>query len=113
MERKYTSFGVKYQNILVGWKILNYGDILVETSIYINYAVLSIVIYIYMLVIELFYLTQLCSFIGCFFYYLPIFLPLQVCGISFTRFKEFRKIWSFSFVDPLVKGTNNFWRSVG
>ena len=66
-----------------------------------------------MLAIELFYPTQLCSFIGCFFEYLPIFLYLQVCGISLKRFKEFRKFWPCSFVDLLVKGSDNFWKICG
>ena len=35
---------------------------LVETPIYISYIVLAIVIFTSMLTIELFYLTQLCSF---------------------------------------------------
>ena len=48
-----------------------------------------------------------------FFEYLPIFIHLQVCGIYLTRFKEFRKFWPFSFVDPLVKVTNNFWKIRG
>ena len=74
-----------------------------ETPIYIRYVVLTIVILTYMLAIELFYLTQLCSFFGNFFEYLPLFLPLHDCGISVTRFKKFSKFWPCSFVDPLVK----------
>ena len=66
-----------------------------------------------MLLIELFYCTQPSSFHGCFFEYLPIFLHLQVCGISLTKFNEFRKFWPCSFVDPLVKGTDNFWKILG
>ena len=87
---KYTSFGVNYQNLLVSMKILNYEDMFTETPIYIRYVVLTNVIITSMLAIELFYLIQLCSFHGCSFEYLPLFLPLQVCGISFTSFKEFR-----------------------
>ena len=113
MGRKDTSFGVKYQNILVRWKILNYEEIFAETPIYIRYVVLTIIIFTSMLAIELFYLTQLCSFLGCLFEYLHIFLPLQVCGISLTRFKEFRKFWPCSFVDPSVKGTDHFWKISG
>ena len=30
-----------------------------------------------------------------------------------TRFKDLRKFWPYSFVDPLVKGTNNFWKIRG
>ena len=36
--------------------------------------------------------------------------PLQVCGISFKRYKEFRTFWPSSFVDQSVKGTDNFWK---
>ena len=99
MGRKDTRFGVKYQNILERWKILNYIEMFVETPIYIRYVVLTIVIFTSMLAIELFYLTQLCSFIGCFFECFPLFTPLQVCGIFLTRFKEFRTFWKCSFVD--------------
>ena len=108
MGRKDTSFGVKYQNVLVSMKIRNYEEMFVGTPIYIRYTVLTIVIFTSMLAIGLFYRTQLCSFHGCFFEYLPIFLHLQVCGISLTRFKEFRTFWPCSFVDLLVKGTDNF-----
>ena len=66
-----------------------------------------------MLLIELFYRTQPSSFHGCFFEYLPIFINFQVCGISLTRFKEFRTFWTCSFVDPLVKVTDNFWKICG
>ena len=39
--------------------------------------------------------------------------PLQVCSISWTRFKEFRKFWPCSFVDTSVKGNGNFWKVRG
>ena len=39
--------------------------------------------------------------------------PLQVCGIFLIRFMEFRKFWPCSFVDTLVKGTDNFWKICG
>ena len=39
--------------------------------------------------------------------------PLQVCGISLTRFKDYGAFFPSSFVDPLVKGTNNFWKFRG
>ena len=39
--------------------------------------------------------------------------PLHVCGISLTRFKEFRTFWPSSFVDLFVKGTDNFWKFRG
>ena len=113
MGRKYTSFGVKYQKILVGWHHLNYEDVFVETLIYIRYVVLTIVNFTSMLTIELFYLTQLCSFLGCFFEYLPLFLPWQVCDTSLTRIKDFRTFWPCYFVDPSVKGTDNFWKIRG
>ena len=84
-----------------------------EPPIYIRYVALTIVICTSMLAIELFYHTQPSSFHVCFFEYLPIFLHLQVCGISLTRFKEFKKFWPCSFVDPLVKVTDNFWKIRG
>ena len=113
MGRKDTIFGVKYQNILLSIKILNYKDIFVETPIYIRYVVLTIVIFIFMLSIELFYCTQPSSFHGYFFEYLPLFIPLKVFGIYLKRFKDFRKFWPCSFVDPLVKSTDNFWKIRG
>ena len=111
--RKDASFGLKYPIVLISMKILNYEEMFMEPPIYIKYVALTIVIFTYMLAIELFYPTQLCSFHGCFFEYLPIFLHLQVCGISLTRFKEFRKFWPCSFVDPLVKVTDDFWKIRG
>ena len=108
MRRKDTSFGVIYQKLLVGWYLLNYEEMFVEIPIYIRYVVLTIVVFTYVLAIELFSLTQLRSFLGFFFEYLPLFLPLQVCYISLTRFKEFRTFWPSSFIDPPVKGTDNF-----
>ena len=48
---KDTSFGVKYQNILVRWHLLNYKEMFVGTPIYIRYVVLTIVIFISMLAI--------------------------------------------------------------
>ena len=39
--------------------------------------------------------------------------PLQDCGISLTGFKDFRKCLPCSFIDPLVKGTDNFWKNCG
>ena len=113
MGRKDTSCGVNYQNLLVSMKILNYEDIFVKTPIFIRYVLLVIVIFTSMLAIELVYLTKLCSFHGFSFEYLPIFLPLQVCGISLTKFKEFRTFFPCSFVDPLVKGTDKFWKIRG
>ena len=77
MVRKDTRFGVKYQKLLIGWHHLNYEDMFVETPIYIRCVVLTIVIFTYMLAIGLFYLTQLCSFLGSFFEYLTIFIPYR------------------------------------
>ena len=113
MGRKDARFGVKYPNFLISMKIRNYKEMFVEPPIYIRYVVLTIVICISMLAIELFYRTQLFSFHGCFFEDLPIFLHLQVCGISLTRFQEFRTFWPCSFVDMLVKGNDNFWKICG
>ena len=67
MGRKDTIFGEKYQKLIVGWHLLNYKEMFVETSILLWYVVIIIVIFTYMLAIEWFYLTQLCSFLGCFF----------------------------------------------
>ena len=39
--------------------------------------------------------------------------PLQVWIISLTSFKEFRMFWTSSFFDPLVKGTDIFWKVCG
>ena len=54
---KDASFGVKYQNILVGRHLRNYEDMFVGTPIYIGYIVISIVPFTSMLSVELFYLT--------------------------------------------------------
>ena len=59
MGRKDTSFGVIHQKLLVEWNLLNYEDMFAETPIYIIYVLLTIVIFTFMLAIELFYLTQL------------------------------------------------------
>ena len=75
MVRKDTGFGVKYQNILVTRHLLNYEDFFVVTPIYIRYDVITIVIFTYMLAIVSFYITQLCSFLGYLFEYLPLFIP--------------------------------------
>ena len=81
MEIKGTSFGVNHKNILVTRQLLNYEDMFVVSSIYIMYVVIYIILFTSMLAIELFDLTQLLSFLGCFFEYLTLFIPLQVCGI--------------------------------
>ena len=48
-----------------------------------------------------------------FLWVLTSLYPLQVCIISLTTFKEFRKFWTCYFVDTLVKCTNNFWKVRG
>ena len=111
--RNNASFGVKYSNVLVSMKIQHHKEIFVEPPIYIRYVALTIIICTYILAIELFYPTQTSSFHGFFFDYLPIFLHLQVFGISLTRFKDFRTFWSCYFVDTLVKGTYNLWKTRG
>ena len=65
MVRNDTSFGVKYQHLLVGRHLLTYEEIFVGTPIYIRYVVITIVMLTSMLAIELFYLTQICSFLEC------------------------------------------------
>ena len=77
MGRTDTSFGVNYQNILARWHVLNYEVMSVGTTIYIRYVVISIVIFTFMIDIELFYLTQLRSFLGFLFDYLPLFIPYR------------------------------------
>ena len=67
MRGKDTRFVLKHQNLLVGWHLLNYEEMFVETPIYIRYVFLAIIVFTSMLAIALFYLTQLFSFIGCFF----------------------------------------------
>ena len=59
MGRKDTIFGVKYQNTLVTSHLINYENMFVGTLICIGYVVISIVLFTFMLVIELYYLTQL------------------------------------------------------
>ena len=56
-------------------------------------------------------LSYATSFISwMFLWVLTSVYPLQVCGIFLTRFKNFRTFWPSYFVDPSVKGTNNFWK---
>ena len=74
---KDTSFGVKYQNILVTRHLLNYKETFVGTPIYVRYVVIYIVLFTYMIAIELYYLTQLHSFLGFFLEHLPLFIPYR------------------------------------
>ena len=73
---------------------------------------ISIIIITVMISIELFYLTQKISFLGCFFEYLPLFIPI-VLRYILDKFKELSMFWPCSFIDPSVKGTNNFWKFRG
>ena len=77
MGRKDKIFGVKYQNILVGRHLINYKEMFVVAPILIWYVVIIVFIFTSVPAIELFYFTQLCSFIGCFFEYLPIFISYR------------------------------------
>ena len=86
MLRKDKNFSVKYQKLLVVCHLLNYEDIFVETPIYIRYVVINIDIFTSILAIELFYLTQLRSFLVCFLALTSLY-PLQVYGTLLTRFK--------------------------
>ena len=58
------------------------------------------------------------SYTTLFIYWMFIWIitylyPLKVCGISFTRFKDFMMFWTCPFVDLPLTGTNNFWRVRG
>ena len=75
MGLKDTRFGRKLQYMLERRYEINFTDIFVVRNIYERYAVISIVLITVMLAIELFYSTQLNSFIGCYFDYLPLFIP--------------------------------------
>ena len=46
------------------------------THMYIGYTVISIILITVMFSIELFYSTNIISFIGCYFEYLPHFTPI-------------------------------------
>ena len=54
---------------------LNHKDMFIGTNIYIRHVVIYILLVSIMLVIELFYPTQLHSFIGFYFGKLPLFIP--------------------------------------
>ena len=75
MGRNDTRFIVNYQNILVIWNLLNHEEMFVGAPIYIRYAVISIVLFTYILSIELFSITQLCSSLQFIFGCLPLFIP--------------------------------------
>ena len=80
MVRKDKIFGDKIQSLLVRRHKLNYTDMFVGTQINIRYVVIFIILIAVMLAIELFYLAQLCSFLGCYFEYLPLFIPCRFEG---------------------------------
>ena len=61
---------------------------------------------------ELCQLTLVYPFLGCIFEYLPLSL-LQVCGVSLTRFKEFKVLWPCYFSSPSPKFPDTFWRVWG
>ena len=65
-----------------------------------------------MLATELFYLTIIHSFIGYYFECLTL-STLQVCGVSFTRFKYFKAFWACPFTTPMVKGIDKLWKLRG
>ena len=73
---------------------------------------ISIVIIAVSFATELFYLTLIHSFVGCYFDYLLLY-PLQVCGVSLTRSKEFKAFWESYFTSPPVKVADNFWKVWG
>ena len=113
MGRKDTSFGVKYQNILVTRHLLNYEDISVGTPIYIKVCCdIYRPFYIYAFHWIIFsYKTFFISWV--FLLLLTYIYTLHVYGISLTRFNYFSKFFPCSFVDLSVKGTNNFWKLCG
>ena len=76
MVRKDTIFIVKHQKLFLRSHQLNYKYMFVGTQIYIRYVVIPIILITVRLVIELFYPTELRSFIGFFFEYLPLFIPI-------------------------------------
>ena len=75
--REDTIFGGGVNFLLVIRHKLNYIDMFVGRHIYIGCIVISIVLITVMLDIELFYFTQLHSFIGYYFDYLPLFIPYR------------------------------------
>ena len=102
MVLKETRFGEQLKHMSVWSGELNYTDMFMEIHIYLRYAVIYIVFVNVILATELFYLTLLFSFIGCYFECLPI-STLQVCSVYLTVFKDFRTFWPFSFTSLSVK----------
>ena len=60
----------------------------------------------------MFYLTPLCSFIGCFFEYLPL-SSLQVYSVSLNFFKKFKAFCPCHVTSQSVKGIYTFWKFRG
>ena len=95
MGRKYTSFGGKLKYFLLIRQKLNHTEMFARRQIYIRYVVISIVLITIMLAIEMFFLTQLCSVIRCYFEYLPLIIPFMFavfpwqCLIISRRFSQF------------------------
>ena len=58
--------------------------------------------------IDICYLTLAYPFLGYVFEYLPL-SPLQVCGFSLIRFREFRVSCQWYFYSPSVEVLGNFW----
>ena len=53
---------------------------------------ISIVLITIMLAIQLFDLTQLCSFLGCYFDYLPIFIPYRFMAFNCQGLKSLESL---------------------
>ena len=83
------------------------------TTIYIRHVLISIVLFTSMLSIELFNLTLLYSFLGCFFEYSPLFIPYRFSVYNLQGLRVSRR---FGLVPSLIhqyKGTNHFWKFCG
>ena len=76
------------------------------------YFVISIILITVMLTTDLFYLTLLHLFIGCYFENLSLSTS-HVCGIFLKRFKDFKTFWPCYFTSTSVKGIYNFWKFRG
>ena len=112
MGRKDTSFGGKLQYLWVISHKLNYSYMIVVAQIYIRYVVISIILITVMLDIESFYLTQLRSFIGCYFEYLPLFIPYKFVVFPWQGWRISRRFPSF-ITSTLVICIYNFCKVCG
>ena len=54
-------------------------------------------------------ITLFNPYIWCLFEYLPLY-NLHVCGVSLTRFMDFKALCTHYLYSPQLKGTNTFWR---